>query len=124
MSTYKDDPGYQRANRRVQELTVASATITRELNQAELDFLRDGTITSRLYRAELVEQRSANWLEIKELEIKLYDLKEAGRLNQHQDKYDTLVKVLNDNALGHLVKLASDIRYAIQNNTHHPKEPS
>lgn len=124
MSTYKDDPVCQRHISRTQWLIVEAAKITRELNQAELDFLRDGTPTNRIYRAELVERRSAYQLEVRELEIKLYDLKEAGRLNQRQDKYDTLVKVLNDSTLGHLVKLASDIRYASQNNTHHPKEPS
>lgn len=112
MINYKDDPEYQRANRRVQWLIVEAAKITRELNQAEVDFLRDGTPTSRIYRAELVEQRSAYQLEIKELEIKLYDLKEAGRLSQRQDKYDTLVTLLNDGGLGHWVKRASDIRNA------------
>ena len=120
MINYKDDPDYRAANKRSQWLIVEAAKITHELNQSELQFLRTGHLTSRTHRAELIDRRSAYQLEIKELEVVLYDAREASRTSQRQDKYDTLVSLLNEHNLGHYVKQASEIR----NTTRHTKETS
>ena len=110
MISYRDDPEYTRQSLRLQWLEMESAKTSNALDKINLEYVRDRIPASALVRAELVERRSGYRLEAKELEISLSHIKEGLRTGYVQNKYDTLVTLLNNLSLGHLVVEASNLR--------------
>lgn len=109
MMNYRDDAQYLVAHTRCQLLEIEAAQITADLDASYLAWLRgEPAPLDRFERVEMIARRSAVRLETKLLGADINMHKDRVRQKRHEDLLGELKNVLDENGLGHYVKLAFD----------------